>query len=54
MLRFGKIKVAKEEFYGAKKPIKNWDLYVDNIVQFCRNRGAWFINLVKDSRKLKN
>ena len=25
-------KVAKEEFYGAKKPIKIWDVNVDNIV----------------------
>ena len=32
MLRFGKIKVAKEKFYGAKKPIKIWDVNVDNIV----------------------
>ena len=32
MLRFGKTKVAKEEFYGAKKPIKIWDVNVDNIV----------------------
>ena len=30
MLKFGKTKVAKEEFYVAKKPIKIWD--VDNIV----------------------
>ena len=30
MLRFGKTKVAKEEFKDAKKPIKN--SYVDNIV----------------------
>ena len=26
MLRFGKITVAKEEFYGAKKPMKIWDV----------------------------
>ena len=32
MLRFGKRKVAKEEFYGAKRPIKIWDVNVDNIV----------------------
>ena len=32
MLRFDKIKVAKETFYGAKKPIKVWDGNVDNIV----------------------
>ena len=32
MLRFGKIKVAKEEFHGAKKPIKISDVNVDNTV----------------------
>ena len=32
MLRFGKIKAAKEEFYGANKPIKILDVDVDNIV----------------------
>ena len=26
MLIFGKIRVAKDKFYGAKKPIKNWDI----------------------------
>ena len=31
-MRFGKTEVVKEEFYGAKKPIKNWDVNVDNIV----------------------
>ena len=24
ILRFGKTKVAKDDFYGAKKPIKSW------------------------------
>ena len=32
MLRFDKIKVAKEEFYVAKKLINAWDVNVDNIV----------------------
>ena len=32
MLRFAKIKVGKEEFYDAKKPIKIWDVSVNNIV----------------------
>ena len=32
MLRFGKIKAAKEEFYRANKPIKILDVDVDNIV----------------------
>ena len=31
-LRFGETKVAKEEFYGAKKAIKIWDVDVDNAV----------------------
>ena len=31
-MRFGKTEVVKEEFYGAKKSIKNWDVNVDNIV----------------------
>ena len=32
MLRFGKTKVAKEEFYSAKNPKKVWDVNVDNTV----------------------
>ena len=32
MLRFVKIKVAKEEFCGPKTPLKNWNVNVDNIV----------------------
>ena len=32
MLKFGETKVAKEKFYGAKRPIKIWDVAVDNIV----------------------
>ena len=32
MLRFGEKKVTKEKFYAAKKPIKIWDVKVDNIV----------------------
>ena len=32
MLRSGKTKVAKEQFYGAEKPIKIWNINVDNIV----------------------
>ena len=31
MLRFYKIKVAKEQFYGAKNPLKIWDINVDDI-----------------------
>ena len=31
MLRFGKTKVSKEEFHGAKKPKRNWDVNVDDI-----------------------
>ena len=32
MFRSGKTKVAKEEFYDAKKPVKIRDVNVDNIV----------------------
>ena len=32
ILRFDKTKVAKEEFFGAKKSIKIWNVDVDNIV----------------------
>ena len=32
MFRFGETKIAKEKFYAAKKPIKIWDVNVDNIV----------------------
>ena len=32
MVRFGDRKIAKEKFYAAKRPIKIWDVNVDNIV----------------------
>ena len=32
MLRFGERKIAKEKFYASKKPIKLWDVSVNNIV----------------------
>ena len=32
MLRYGETKVAKEKFYGAKKPMKIWDVNGDKIV----------------------
>ena len=32
MFRFDKTKVVKEKFYGAKEPIKIWDVNVDNII----------------------
>ena len=32
MVRFGEKVKAKEKFYAAKKPIKIWDVDVDNIV----------------------
>ena len=31
MVRFGEREIAKEKFYGTKKPIKIWDVNVDNI-----------------------
>ena len=32
MLRFGKTELANERFYGPNKPIKIWNVYIDNIV----------------------
>ena len=32
MVRFGENEIAKETFYAGKKPIKVWDVNVDNIV----------------------
>ena len=32
MLRFGKIKLEEEEFHGAKKTAKMWDVNVNNTV----------------------
>ena len=32
MVRFGDREIAKEKFYAAKRPIKIWDVNVDNIV----------------------
>ena len=32
MVRFGEKEITKEKFYAAKKPMKIWDVNVDNIV----------------------
>ena len=32
MVGFGEKEMAKEKFYAAEKPIKIWDVNVDNIV----------------------
>ena len=32
MLKCGETKVKKEKFYAAEKPMKIWDVSVDNIV----------------------
>ena len=32
MVKFGEIEKAKDRFYAAKRPIKTWDVNVDNIV----------------------
>lgn len=39
MLRFGKIKVTKEEFFLAKKVIKTCNVDVDNVFVLKSNRG---------------
>ena len=32
MVRFGEKEILKEKFYAVKKPIKIWDVNVDNII----------------------
>ena len=32
MVKFGGREIAKEKFYDAKRPIRIWDVNVDNIV----------------------
>ena len=32
ILRFGERKIAKEKFHAAEKPMKIWDVNVENIV----------------------
>ena len=32
MLKFGENEIAKENFYAPKRPMKIWDVNVDNIV----------------------
>ena len=32
MVRFGEKEMLKEKFYAVKKPIKIWDVNVDNII----------------------
>ena len=32
MRSLGETKIVKETFYVAKKPTKNWDVNVDNII----------------------
>ena len=46
MLRFGKKKVRKVEFYDAKKPIKIWDvnfnnIIISNLVEKIKNNGKY-------------
>ena len=40
MSRLGKMKGAKEEFYGIKKPVKVWDINFDhnNYLKINRNK----------------
>ena len=32
MVRFGGREIAREKFYAAKKPMKIWDVNIENIV----------------------
>ena len=38
MLRFGERGIAKEKFYASKKPIKVWDVNVDNISELVKTK----------------
>ena len=31
-MRIGETKIVKETFYAAKRPVKTWDINVDNLV----------------------
>ena len=52
MLRFDKIKVAKEEFCSAKKSINIWDVDVNNIVISklieMKNNSKYFIGYLDE------
>ena len=55
MLRFGETKIAKQKFYAAKKPIKIWDVNVDNIVisKLVKTKTKYLVGyLDKDVRPL--
>ena len=47
MLKFGETKVAKEKIYGAKKPIKIWDVNVGDIVfaKLVQTKKMFYIRL---------
>ena len=55
MLRLGKAKVAKEEFYSLKMPIKIYDVNVDNIVisklvetkNSCKYLIGYFVKVIR-------
>ena len=52
MVKFGKTEIAKEKFYDAKKPIKVWNVNVDNIVKTKTNSKCLIGYLDKDIRPL--
>ena len=45
MLRIGETKVAKKEFYDAKKSIKIWDVDVSNIVSIKTKNISKYVNV---------
>ena len=40
-MRFGEKEIAKENFYAAEKPIKIWDVNVDNILILILILSIW-------------
>ena len=50
---FDKTKIAKKEFYGAKKPMKIWDVDVGNVVKILnlikmKNNSKYLIRYLGD------
>ena len=49
-MKFGKTEITKEKFHAAKKPIKLWDVNVDNIVisKFIKTKiYSKYLNLIR-------
>ena len=52
MIKYVKTEIAKENFYAAKKPMKIWDVNIDNILISKFNFKYLIGYLDKDIRQL--